>query len=125
MINVLFEDVESEIIDDKLQQGEQGLNFLIDVSSSLTDREYTKLYNLIKFCTDSVTKENYFAFSIEAFADERNVFESKYRVSVDCVRKLLLKMLADEVREKPQKRYLVVGKLNEYIEKYRNIREEN
>lgn len=93
----LFEGLESEIIDDKLKQGEEGLKFLLETSQPMTVQEKLALSNIIVFCLDEDDVDKFLRFCVEALADDYKTFESKYDVALDDVRKLILKNFSTNV----------------------------
>lgn len=97
MPTVLFEELESEIIDDKLKQGKEGLKFLLEISQPMTIQEKLALNNIIVFCIDEDDVDKFLRFCVEALADDYKTFESKYDVALDDVRKLILKNFSTNV----------------------------
>ncbi|MGW7919220.1 hypothetical protein ACWEXK_12420 [Staphylococcus xylosus] len=131
MPTVLFEEVESEIIDKKLKQGIYGIDYLIDIAGEITERERTSLNNVINFCLEEITARSYYEFAIETLTDDKLVFESKYDVSVDTVRKLILKHMKSDVEriseEKDNEDYTsvksrLVNALTEQMDNYRDLK---
>lgn len=114
MTTVLFEELESEIIDDKLKQGKEGLKFLLEISQPMTIQEKLALSNIIIFCVNEYDFDKVLRFCIEALTDEYKTFESKYDVALDDVRKLVLKNFSSHVIDKkPQ--YITVDEAAEYL----------
>lgn len=97
MPTVLFEELESEIIDDKLKQGEEGLKFFLETSQPMTVQEKLALSNIIVFCLDEDDVDKFLKFCVESLADDYKTFESKYDVALDDVRKLILKNFSTNV----------------------------
>lgn len=120
MPTVLFEEVESEIIDDKLQEGYSGIKFLLDVPSSLSDSETLSLHNILKFCLIEINTTNYYMFAIQAFSDDRQKFESNHDVSIDTVRKLILKHMKADIGDNESKLRELALALNKQMEIYKN-----
>lgn len=120
-VSVIFEEVESEIIEDKLLEGYSGLKFLVDIAGDFTERNRTSLISILNFCIGEITNENYLAFTVQAFADSKDVFERKFDVSVDAVRKLLLKIIAEEVNKTVDKKEMVIQSIVEKIEEYKKV----
>ena len=120
MPTVLFEEVESEIIDDKLQEGYLGIKFLLDVPTSLSDSETLSLHNILKFCLIEINSTNYYMFAIRAFSDDRQKFESDHDVSIDTVRKLILKHIKADIGDSEGKIRELALALNKQMEIYKN-----
>ncbi|MDW3783669.1 hypothetical protein QI349_02835 [Staphylococcus saprophyticus] len=120
MPTVLFEEVESEIIDDKLQEGYLGIKFLLDVPTSLSDSETLSLHNILKFCLIEINSTNYYTFAIRAFSDDRQKFESDHDVSIDTVRKLILKHIKADIGDSEGKIRELALALNKQMEIYKN-----
>lgn len=120
MPTVLFEEVESKIIDDKLQEGYLGIKFLLDVPTSLSDSETLSLHNILKFCLIEINSTNYYMFAIRAFSDDRQKFESDHDVSIDTVRKLILKHIKADIGDNEGKIRELALALNKQMEIYKN-----
>lgn len=120
MINVLLEDVESEIIDKKLKEGISGISFLLDVAGEITDAEMKGLTQIVEFSLKEVTNETYSEFTTEALAEDKEVFETKYSVDINTVRKMLFKTFVVRAKDSGDKLAMALA-INNRIRNYKAV----
>lgn len=119
MTNTFYENMENEIINDKLKEGYAGIKFLFDIAGDINDDDSNNLKSILNTAIGEFTDKQYFTFAIQAFSEEKIEFESRYDVPLDVTRKLLLKVIANEVNETEHYKPIVIQKIVEKMKEYK------